>query len=193
MAKKRKKKAAGVLDTNMIENGVEVSRWGTDQGYLGLGAGAVDARDSIVLKEMQLAANGKRTTNAYRKDHIDRLQEERAIDTRQADCGRYFRNDVRLALSSGFPQRALEVISGGAGDKDVIKNWKAYRKVRGAIKAMGGNCSKHTQAAWDYIILEQALLVGAEGSGHARDRNRLYLIEALGKIADYYYPIKKSC
>lgn len=195
MARRAKRKHSGVQGAfaRAIENGVDVSVYGHDRGYEGLPAVHKDARDGIVLMEMQQSAREKRATVAYRTNHVDRLKADGRIDARLFDCAGYFRADVALALASGYKQSALEIISGGGGEgRDVIRNDKAYRKVREVILLLGGNKSDMTAAAFAFIVDEKSMSAWAGRSSHKRLTARGNLIDALHVIADYYYPLKKK-
>lgn len=193
MAKKKAiKKARNTRDDRAIENGVDVSLYGTDRGYYAMGSAFDQARDGIVLKEMQQAVSSRRATVAYRTDHVDRLKEDGVIDNRVSACAGYFRADVQLALASGYRQSALEVISGGGADKDVIRNWKAYSKVKAVIVRLGGYGSPRTRAVFAYLIEEKTISSSTGSSGQKRLKERDNLLDALNIIADYYYPLKKK-
>lgn len=196
MARVKKSKAEYVEPVETArENGVEVSREGRDHGPAHLWKNGRNVTEEMVIEEIQIAAQGKKTRTARRVDCLDRLLKDEDIDRRRYDAGKSFETDFYMGQLIGYPPPRLEWTPPSTGDHSP---GHAPERARGRINdIMTDLRAKHknmADVAWEMLGNNKSLREMGKGSRDAELRWEAYLIVALAVIADYYQPpTKKRC
>lgn len=203
MAKKKRKKAAtlGRVEYKR-ENGMDVAIHENSRGPDHLwkqnkDGGLTDQarQEDLVLQEVLIATRrGTRTVKrAKRMDALERLFDRGLIDRREYDAGYKFQHDFHLGHLMGYPSPKFEFSPAVTGDRDGALATEAARmRVYKAIVYLGGADSAAAKAVWDFIGLQLPIASTHQShSGQAHSKWNVVLVNALKKLAHFYYPSKK--
>lgn len=198
MAKKKKKlkrKAVTVPPREYTEyrteNGVEVALHDNNRGPDHLWLDDDKARqEDIVLEQVQASIHiGKKVKRARRMDALQRLLNDRLIDSRGYDAGYRFQSDFHLGHLSGYPSPKFEYTPAVTGESDGAFATEAARaRIAKAIEYLGGGDSAYAKAVWDFIGLQSSITKQeSSDTGRARALWRDVLCQAVDRLADFYF------
>ena len=202
MAKKKRKKTATLNRVEYKrENGMDVAVHENSRGPDHLWMDGADGRltdqarqEDLVLQEVLIATKGRSTRTvkrAKRMDALERIHAHGLIDSREYDAGYKFQQDFHLGHLSGYPSPKFEFSPAVTGDRDgMIATEAARMRIHKAIEYLGGADSAMAKAVWDFVGLRLSITLHGEGA-RSRARWSDILVNAVKRLADFYYPSKK--
>lgn len=193
MSKRKKRRVLVSGEAIRFENGVEVSATDNNKGPAHIWLNEQEARENLVLEELQTVVVGRARRRARRMDNVERLKAAGVIDQRMYDAGLAFKQDFNKGMLTGFPAPKFEYMPPTTGEKDqYLSVEKARRRVHSAIQALGGHGSAASKAVWDFVGLELSIASMHKASGAARQKWEGILIGALAGLAAHYFPLSKK-